>query len=92
MQRLSSADELGERWTLLPEDLVLLARLPAAGKLGSAAQLAYWRQHGHFPDDAADLAPAAAGHLAAQFGIGADTLDDYDGQVGAGPATSMAAR
>ena len=38
MQRLWSADELGERWTLGTEDLALLAGLPDAGKLGLAAQ------------------------------------------------------
>lgn len=36
MQRLSSADELGEHWTLLPEDLALLTDLPDTGKLGLA--------------------------------------------------------
>jgi hypothetical protein len=46
MQRLWSADELCERWTLLPEDMALLAGLPETGKLGLAAQLTYWRQHG----------------------------------------------
>src|SRR5829696_8795411 len=49
MQRLWSADELGERWTLGPEELKLLAELTGAGKLGLAAQLGYWRQHGRFP-------------------------------------------
>lgn len=43
-----------------------------------AAQLAYWRQQGRFPDDEADLAPAVVGHLAAQVGVGADALDGYD--------------
>ena len=66
MQRLWSADELGERWTLLPGDLALLTDLPDTGRLGLAAQLAYWRQQGCFPDDEADLAPAVVGHLAAQ--------------------------
>ena len=78
MQRLWSADELGERWTLLPEDLALLTDLPDTGKLGLAAQLAYWRQQGRFPDDEADLAPAVVGHLAAQVGVGVDALDGYD--------------
>jgi hypothetical protein len=78
MQRLWSADELGARWTLLPEDLALLTDLPDTGKLGLAAQLAYWRQRGRFPDDEADLAPAVVGHLAAQVGVGVDTLDGYD--------------
>lgn len=78
MQRLWSADELGERWTLLPGDLALLTDLPDTGRLGLAAQLAYWRQQGCFPDDEADLAPAVVGHLAAQVGVGADALDGYD--------------
>ena len=55
-----------------------LAGLPDAGKLGLAAQLVHWRQHGRFPDDEADLPPAAVGHLAAQVGVGADALDGYD--------------
>ena len=78
MQRLWSADELDERWTLLREDLALLAGLPDTSKLGLAAQLAYWRQNGRFPDDEADLAPTVVGHLAAQVGVGADVLDGYD--------------
>jgi hypothetical protein len=58
MQRLWSGAELGEHWTLRADDLALLAALPAGGRLGLAAQLAYWRQNGRFPDDEADLAPA----------------------------------
>ena len=65
MRRRWSADELGERWTLGPEDLALLADLPDAGKLGLAAQLAHWRRHGRFPDDEADLAPAVNDLIAA---------------------------
>ena len=38
-------------WSLAPEELALLADLPDAGRLGLAAQLAYWRQHGRFPDE-----------------------------------------
>ena len=56
MRQLWSADELGERWTLLPEDLALLADLTDTGKLGLATQLTYWRRHGRFPDDEANLA------------------------------------
>jgi hypothetical protein len=78
MQRLWSAGELGERWTLGPEELELLAELTDAGKLGLAAQLAYWRQHGRFPNEEAELAPAVVRHLAAQVGVEADALDGYD--------------
>ena len=69
MQRLWSVDELGERWTLVPEDLALLTDLPDTGELGLAAQFAYWRQQGRFPYDEADLAPAVVGHLAVQVGV-----------------------
>ena len=78
MQQLWSADELGGRWTLGPEELKLLADLTGTGKLGLAAQLAYWRQHGRFPNEEAELAPAVVGHLAAQVGVEADALDGYD--------------
>jgi hypothetical protein len=78
MRRLWSADELGESWTLLPADLALVAALPDAGKLGLAAQLAFWCQNGRFPDEEADLVPAVVGHLASQVGVGADALDGYD--------------
>jgi TnpA family transposase len=78
MQRLWSAEELGERWALGAEDLALLSGLPDAGKLGLAAQLAYWRQNGRFPDEETDLAPAVVGHLAAQLGIQADILESYE--------------
>src|SRR3954468_16352583 len=61
MQRLWAADELGEHWTRGPEELKLLAELTGAGKLGLTAQLAYWRQHGHFPNEEAELAPAVSG-------------------------------
>ena len=47
MRQLWSADELGERWTLLPEDLALLAGLTDTGKLGLATQLTYWGQTRH---------------------------------------------
>ena len=78
MRRLWSADELGKFWTLLPEDLTLVAALPDTGKLGLATQLAFWRQNGRFPDDEADLVPAVVGHLASQVSVGADALDGYD--------------
>jgi hypothetical protein len=37
----------------LPGDLALVAALPDAGKPGLAAQLAFWRQNGRFPDEEA---------------------------------------
>ena len=62
MQRLWSAEELGERWTLGAEDLALLVGLPDTGKLGLAAQLAYW---GH----------AIEGDVLERLGLGHDRAD-----------------
>ena len=78
MRRWWSADELVERWSLTPEDLSLLVGRIDAGKLGLAAQLAYWRRYGAFPDEETDLAPEVIAHLAAQVGVGAGALDSYD--------------
>lgn len=78
MQRLWSVDELLARWSLMPADMELLAGFTGASKLGLAAQLAFWRQQGRFPDDEADLAQAVVAHLAGQVGSGTDTLDGYD--------------
>lgn len=47
------------------------------GKLSFAVQLAFWRQHGRFPDDEADVTAAVVAHLAAQIGVGIDALDGY---------------
>ena len=41
MKRLWSADELGERWTLSPDDAAFIADNADAGKLGLACQLAF---------------------------------------------------
>ena len=39
MKRLWSVDELGERWTLSPDDVAFVAGNADAGKLGLACQL-----------------------------------------------------
>jgi hypothetical protein len=54
MRRWWSADELVERWSLTPQDLSLLVGRIDAGKLGLAAQLAYWRRYGAFPNEETD--------------------------------------
>ena len=77
MQRDWSADELGAQWSLRPEDTVLFAGMVDAGKLGFAAQLAFWRQNGRFPAEEADIAPAVIAHLAGQIGVSADALEGY---------------
>ena len=78
MRRLWSTDELAERWSLEPGDEALLVGLPDAGRLGLVAQLSFWRCHGAFPDEEADLAPAVIAHLARETGVRPEVLDGYD--------------
>jgi hypothetical protein len=49
MKRLWSADELGELWTLSPDDVAFIADNADAGRLGLACQLTFWRSQGRFP-------------------------------------------
>lgn len=44
---------------------------------GFAVQLAFWPQHGRFPDEEADVAPAMIAYLAAQIGVGIEALEGY---------------
>ncbi|MEP7349357.1 MAG: alpha/beta fold hydrolase [Sphingorhabdus sp.] len=84
MKRLWSADELGERWTLSPDDVAFIADNADAGRLGLACQLTFWRSQGRFPDEEADLAPVVIAHLAGQIGVAADvesyTFTDRSGR------------
>ena len=77
MQRTWSADELSQRWSLLADDLALLAGRIDAGQLGFAVQLAFWHQRGRFLDDEAEVAPAVIAHLADQIGVGLEALEVY---------------
>lgn len=79
MQRQGSGDdECLAPWLLSAADMAVLAGLTGAGRLGCAAQLAFWRHHGRFPDDEADLTSAAVASLAGQVGIATSVLGAYD--------------
>jgi len=78
MQQLWPAEELVEHWSLTPEELALLPGKADGGKLGFAIQLAFYKQHGNFPDDEVDVAPAVVAHIASQIGVSITMLDGYD--------------
>jgi hypothetical protein len=78
MKQLWSIEELVEHWSLGVEDQELLAGKHASGRLGFAAQLAFYRLHAWFPDQLGDFAPAVIAHLADQIAIPEAALDGYD--------------
>ncbi|MBF0374933.1 MAG: Tn3 family transposase [Alphaproteobacteria bacterium] len=78
MKRLWSVEELVEHWSLGDGDADLLAGKHASGRLRFAAQIAFYRFHGRFPNRLDELAPAVIAHLADQIGMAGATLDDYD--------------
>jgi hypothetical protein len=78
MKQLWSIEELVEHWSLGAEDQELLAGKHASGRLGFAAQLAFYRLHAWFPDRLGDFAPAVIAHLADQIAIPEAALDGYD--------------
>lgn len=78
MKRLWPSDELAAHWALSPADIALTAGHTDQSKLGLICQLAFWREHGRFPDVEADIAPAVVDHLARQIDVLADVLEGYD--------------
>jgi hypothetical protein len=78
MKRLWSTDELTLRWALSADDMRLTVDHGERAKLGLMCQLAFWREHGRFPDVEADIAPAVVEHLARQIDVPADVIDGYD--------------
>lgn len=84
MKRVWSADELVEEWSFGAEDQELLSGKHVSGRLGFAAQLAFYRRHGSFPCGLSDFAPAVIAHLAEQLGIAETALAGYewDGRTG----------
>jgi TnpA family transposase len=78
MKRIWSAEELGERWSVSPEEQAKLPDKAASGQLGFIAQLAFHRMYGRFPDGRADFAPAVIAHLAAQLGVTESVITAYD--------------
>jgi len=66
------AEDFGEVWTLGPADRALVAGLPDGGRLGLAAQLAYWA-HWQHPRGilrlGAKLASQAASRMARSGGV-----------------------
>lgn len=84
MKQVWSVEELVEQWSFGAEDQELLVGKHVSGRLGFAAQLAFYRRHARFPSRLADFAPAVIAHLAEQLDIPEAALEGYewDGRSG----------
>ena len=78
MKQVWSVEELVEQWSFSAEDQELLAGKHVSGRLGFAAQLAFYRLQARFPTRSADFAPAVVAHLADQAGVPEAALGGYD--------------
>jgi len=78
MKRQWTDDELGEHWTLHPDDLALLANQGAATRLGYALLFKYFQYEGRFPQHKGDIPPAALVHVAHQLEVPPEYYAQYD--------------
>lgn len=78
MKRHWEPDELIDHWTLLPDELALLANKAGATRLGFAALLKFFQLEGRFPQHKHELPPAAVTYLAKQVQVPTDEYFGYD--------------
>ncbi|GGM81870.1 hypothetical protein GCM10012275_60570 [Longimycelium tulufanense] len=70
-------DELIDRWTLVGDELELVAGKRGATRLGFALMLRFYTERGRFPRSQADLPAAAIEYVARQVEVPASELDSY---------------
>lgn len=70
-------EELGEAWTLGPDEHALLAGKRGATRLGFAVSLRFFAKEGRFPR-AAEIVREAVSYVALQVGVPAEEYDGYD--------------
>ncbi len=80
MKRELSQEELVERWTRAPSELLLLMNKSGPGRLGFAAMLKFFQVHGRFPAGKSEVRVEAIGYLAQQMKTVASMWADYDWQ------------
>jgi Domain of unknown function (DUF4158) len=65
-------DELIDRWTLVGDELNLVANNRGATKLGFALLLRFYTERGRFPRGTGEIPDAAVDYVAGQVAEGAD--------------------
>jgi TnpA family transposase len=71
-------DELVEHWTVLEDELELVAGKRGPTRLGFALLLKYYTRHGRFPRGRAEFADEVVDHVARQVKVPAAELGLYD--------------
>jgi hypothetical protein len=71
-------DELVEHWTVLDDELELVAGKRGATRLGFALLLKYYTRHGRFPRGRAEFADEVVDYVARQVKVPAPELGLYD--------------
>jgi hypothetical protein len=78
MKRQWTHDELTEHWTLLPDELKLLANKTGATRLGFGLLLKAFAYQGRFPRHTHELPGAVVVHVAKQVGVPAELYPSYE--------------
>lgn len=69
MKRQWTEEELIEQWTLLPDELTLMASLADHNRLGFTILLKFFQNQGFFPADRQQVPTAVIGFLARQLSL-----------------------
>ena len=80
MKRGLPQDELIDRWTLAPGELVLLMNKTGPGRLGFAALLKFFQAEGRFPGSESDVPAEAVEYLVQQTKVAPSSWAEYDWQ------------
>ena len=78
MTRELDQDELIDRWTLVGEELGLVATKRGAAKLGFAVMLRFYLERGRFPCGRSEIPDNAVAYVARQVGIERTAIAFYD--------------
>jgi hypothetical protein len=71
-------DELIDRWTLVDDELNLVAGKRGATKLGFALMLRFYTERGRFPHGRGEFPHAAVDYVARQVVVGATEIACYE--------------
>jgi hypothetical protein len=78
MRRACTEDELLERWTLAPEERLLVLSKSSTHSLGFALLLKFLQAQGRFPHDPYEIPAAAVAYVARQLQVSAGAWSEYD--------------